>query len=55
MYMAPEMLLGFDYDEKVDVWSIGIIFYLLVMSFHVHISDHQEASLGTIFSRIELD
>jgi serine/threonine protein kinase len=29
-YMAPEMLKDLEYDCKVDVWSLGIIFYMLV-------------------------
>lgn len=33
-YMAPEMLNNTGYDEKVDVWSCGVIFfYLLTGSF----------------------
>lgn len=29
-YMAPEILTG-AYDEKVDMWSIGVILYFMVM------------------------
>ncbi len=29
-YRAPEMFTGGGYDEKVDVWSIGIIIYKLI-------------------------
>lgn len=33
-YMAPEMVLGDTYDEKVDVWSAGIIMYMLATLRH---------------------
>ena len=29
-YLAPEVLLGGGYDERVDLWSIGVTLYQLV-------------------------
>lgn len=29
VYMSPEMALGLDYNNLVDIWGIGVIQYLL--------------------------
>ena len=30
LYMAPEIILNKNYNEKVDIWSIGVISYMLL-------------------------
>lgn len=30
VYIAPEILLDRPYDEKVDIWSYGILCYCLI-------------------------
>lgn len=34
LYLAPEMFFSDNYDEQVDIWSLGCIFYELAFSKH---------------------
>lgn len=29
VYLCPEILVGDEYDESVDIWTIGIILYFM--------------------------
>ena len=29
-YMAPEILAGEEYDEKVDTWALGVLTYVMM-------------------------
>jgi len=29
-YLAPEIIYGFSYKEKVDMWALGVIAYKLI-------------------------
>ncbi|MCB0370483.1 MAG: protein kinase [Bdellovibrionales bacterium] len=31
LYVCPEILKGREYDEKIDIWSIGIMMYEMVV------------------------
>ena len=31
LYVSPEILRGRDYDEKIDIWSLGVMMYEMVV------------------------
>ena len=56
-YMAPEVLMGMDYNFSSDVWSIGVIAYLLLtgyLPFDDEESD-KEVIRKTLFESIPFD
>ena len=40
MYTAPEIILGKEYNEKVDIWSTGILFFNLLTGSQPYNSKH---------------
>jgi len=43
-YMSPEMLGGKTYDEKTDVWSFGVVAYVLLFGQFPYIPESMSAS-----------
>jgi len=47
-YVAPEVLMGGSYDNEVDIWSIGVITFVLLCGFTPFYGDNQRQ----LFERI---
>mmetsp|Transcript_32581 Transcript_32581/g.81655 ORF Transcript_32581/g.81655 Transcript_32581/m.81655 type:complete len:300 (-) Transcript_32581:316-1215(-) len=50
IYVAPEILNGDPYDKEVDMWSVGIIMYILLCGFPPFYDDGN--NMGKLFEQI---
>lgn len=49
MYVSPEILRGDKYDHRVDLWSLGVVLYILLHCSYPFMAD----SLNEIYAKIE--
>mmetsp|Transcript_23401 Transcript_23401/g.54439 ORF Transcript_23401/g.54439 Transcript_23401/m.54439 type:complete len:961 (+) Transcript_23401:140-3022(+) len=54
-YAAPEILMGSNYDFRVDLWSLGVVLYILLVGRYPHDKPTvvQQEFLEDVVSRVE--
>ena len=48
LYVAPEIICGARYDEKIDVWAIGVLAYHMAIGRHPFQGRDQDETLDNI-------
>lgn len=48
IYKAPEMFEGGGYDEKIDLWALGVIMYELVTGRNPFLSEYMTDTIKNI-------
>lgn len=48
LYLAPEIYLGGGYDERIDLWSLGVTIYKLIAGFTPFESEYHSDTIANI-------
>jgi calcium-dependent protein kinase len=48
LYHAPEVISGIGYDEKCDLWSVGILMHMLLTGLHAFLGKSEEEIISNI-------
>ncbi len=55
LYMAPEIILHSSYDDKIDLWSVGMILYQMLYTIHPYKKCKTIPELMDAFNKIKID
>ena len=53
LYSAPEILSGEKYDDKCDIWSLGVTFYQMLFGDHPYMANNNKDFMEKILKKFD--